>query len=82
MRRTFRTLNDCEMQHNAEVGLYTRPSVLTVIIRIYYYVNESITVHPIMNFFILQVFLTVRRFFFIGVSYGDNRLYTQIFRNI
>jgi len=27
MRRTFRTLNDCEMQHNAEVGLFTRPSV-------------------------------------------------------
>ena len=26
MRRTFRTLNDCEMQHNAEVGLFTRPS--------------------------------------------------------
>ena len=28
MRRTFRTLNDCEMQHNAEVGLFTRPSRL------------------------------------------------------
>ncbi len=28
MRRTFRTLNDCEMQHNAEVGLFTRPSNL------------------------------------------------------
>ncbi len=26
MRRTYRTLNDCEMQHNAEVGLFTRPS--------------------------------------------------------
>ena len=26
MRRTFRTLNDCEMQHNAEVGLFTKPS--------------------------------------------------------
>jgi len=26
MRRTFRTLNDYEMQHNAEVGLFTRPS--------------------------------------------------------
>ena len=23
MRRTYRTLNDCEMQHNAEVGLST-----------------------------------------------------------
>jgi hypothetical protein len=21
-------LNDCEMQHNAEVGLFTRPSIL------------------------------------------------------
>ena len=28
MRRTFRTLNDCEMQHNAEVGLFTKPSRL------------------------------------------------------
>jgi hypothetical protein len=28
MRRTFRTLNDCEMQHNAEVGLFTKPSNL------------------------------------------------------
>ena len=26
MRRTFRTLNDYEMQHNAEVGLSTKPS--------------------------------------------------------
>ena len=26
MRRTYRTLNDYEMQHNAEVGLFTRPS--------------------------------------------------------
>ena len=30
MRRTFRTLNDYEMQHNAEVGLFTRPSRITV----------------------------------------------------
>jgi len=28
MRRTFRTLNDCEMQHNAEVGLFTKPSIV------------------------------------------------------
>ncbi len=28
MRRTNSTLNDYEMQHNAEVGLYTRPSIL------------------------------------------------------
>ena len=28
MRRTFRTLNDYEMQHNAEVGLFTKPSLL------------------------------------------------------
>ena len=28
MRRTYRTLNDCEMQHNAEVGLFTKPSKL------------------------------------------------------
>jgi len=28
MRRTYRTLNDCEMQHNAEVGLFTKPSIL------------------------------------------------------
>ncbi|MBW2089054.1 MAG: hypothetical protein JRI37_08725 [Deltaproteobacteria bacterium] len=27
MRRTFRTLNDYEMQHNAEVGLFTKPSM-------------------------------------------------------
>jgi len=26
MRRTYRTLNDYEMQRNAEVGLFTRPS--------------------------------------------------------
>jgi len=26
LRCTYRTLNDCEMQHNAEVGLFTRPS--------------------------------------------------------
>jgi hypothetical protein len=26
MRRTYRTLNDYEMQHNAEVGLFTKPS--------------------------------------------------------
>jgi len=28
MRRTCRTLNDYEMQHNAEVGLFTEPSDL------------------------------------------------------
>jgi len=28
MRRTYRTLNDCEMQHNAEVGLFTKPSTM------------------------------------------------------
>ena len=82
MRRTCRTLNDCKMQHNAEVGLFTKPSVLTVIIRIYYYVNESITVQVIMNFFILQIFLPVKRFFFRRVSDGDNRFYIQIFRYI
>jgi hypothetical protein len=27
MRRTFRTLNDYEMQRNAEVGLFTKPSI-------------------------------------------------------
>jgi hypothetical protein len=32
MRRTFRTLNDCEMQHNAEVGLFTKPSRFAAII--------------------------------------------------
>jgi len=26
MRRTYHTLNDCELQHNAEVGLFTKPS--------------------------------------------------------
>ena len=26
MRRTYRTLNDYEMQHNEEVGLFTKPS--------------------------------------------------------
>jgi hypothetical protein len=30
MRRTYRPLNDCEMQHNAGVGLFTRPSTLIV----------------------------------------------------
>jgi hypothetical protein len=30
MRRSYRTLNDCEMQHNAEVGLFTRPSIIGV----------------------------------------------------
>ena len=29
MRRTCSTLNDCEMQHNAEVGFFMRPSELT-----------------------------------------------------
>jgi hypothetical protein len=29
MRRTYRTLNDYEMQHNAEVGLFTRPSSMS-----------------------------------------------------
>ncbi|MBT8369762.1 MAG: hypothetical protein KJO34_02295, partial [Deltaproteobacteria bacterium] len=28
MRRTYRTLNGCEMQYNAEVGLFTKPSIL------------------------------------------------------
>ncbi len=28
MRRTNGTLNDYEMQYNAEVGLFTRPSLL------------------------------------------------------
>jgi len=28
MRRTYRTFNDCEMQHNAEVGLFTKPSIV------------------------------------------------------
>jgi len=28
MRRTYRTLNDCEMKHNAEVGLFTKPSTI------------------------------------------------------
>ena len=27
MRRTYRTLNDYEMQHNAEVGLFTKASI-------------------------------------------------------
>ena len=30
VRRTYRTLNDYEMQHNAEVGLFTRPSMITI----------------------------------------------------
>ena len=30
MRRTCCTLNDGEMQHNAEVGLFTKPSILIV----------------------------------------------------
>jgi len=29
MRRTYRTLNDCEMQHNTEVGLFTKSSAMT-----------------------------------------------------
>ena len=28
MRRTYRTLNDDEMQHNAKVGLFAKPSYL------------------------------------------------------
>jgi hypothetical protein len=28
MMSTYRTLNDYEMQHNAEVGLFTRSSLL------------------------------------------------------
>ncbi len=34
MRRTFRTLNDYEMQHNAEVGLFTRPFSLNIMKKI------------------------------------------------
>jgi hypothetical protein len=30
MRRTYSTLNDYEMQHNAEVGLFTGPSKLNI----------------------------------------------------
>jgi len=36
MRRTYRTLNDCEMKHNAEVGLFTRPSKITIEIQVSY----------------------------------------------
>ncbi|OQY09897.1 MAG: hypothetical protein B6I30_09185 [Desulfobacteraceae bacterium 4572_187] len=35
MRRTYRTLNDCEMQHNAEVGLFTKPSKLETFANIF-----------------------------------------------
>ncbi len=28
MKRTYRMLNHCKMQHNAEVGLFTKPSLL------------------------------------------------------
>ena len=34
MRRTDRTLNDYEMQHNAEVALFTKPSRKTIL-RVY-----------------------------------------------
>ena len=27
MRRTYCTLNDGQMQHNAEIGIFTKPSV-------------------------------------------------------
>ena len=30
MRRTYRTLNDYEMQNNAEVGLFTKPSIISI----------------------------------------------------
>ena len=30
MRRTYRTLNGCEMQCNAEVGLFTKPSIFNL----------------------------------------------------
>jgi hypothetical protein len=46
MRRTFRTLNDCEMQHNAKVGLFTRPSIFIEILRkILPYVNSPLVVN-------------------------------------
>jgi hypothetical protein len=32
MRSIYRTLNDCEMRHNAEVGRFTKPSILIGII--------------------------------------------------
>jgi len=32
MRRTYRTLNDCEMRNNAEVGLFTKPSGLNLLL--------------------------------------------------
>jgi hypothetical protein len=34
--RTFRTLNDYEMQHNVEVGLFTRPSILQLVLDLIY----------------------------------------------
>ena len=44
MRRTYRTLNDCEMQHNAEVGLFTRPSNLMFNIL---YLHEELKILPV-----------------------------------
>jgi hypothetical protein len=48
MRRTYRTLNDYEMQHNAEVGLFTRPSILLSNNRVI--INNNKKVAAILSF--------------------------------
>ena len=50
VRRTFRTLNDYEMQHNAEVGLFTKPSIFLLFV-FYPYENRFGTDHVEINNF-------------------------------
>ncbi len=58
--RNMLALNDCEMQHNAEVGLFTRPSLLF----------NNILTDPVAVFFLYfdQEFADLYLFIFLGNS--------------
>ena len=68
MRRTFRTLNDYEMQRNAEVGLFTKPSSLPP------YFSMSA---PGTGFIHRSAFTD--DFSFLSVSYPTHQLYKRTF---
>ncbi|MEA1946331.1 MAG: hypothetical protein U9N83_03395 [Thermodesulfobacteriota bacterium] len=68
MRRTFRTLNDYEMQRNAEVGLFTKPSSLPP-----YFSMSS----PGTGFIYRSAFTD--DFSFLSVSYPAHQLYKRAF---
>ncbi len=84
MRRTVRTLNDYEMQHNAEVGFFTRPSTLKGDKRIMGENHNStgdesgiksyITRHMLMGIVLVVVALIVLNFFFGFFKPSDQKL--------